>query len=214
MAEKIDTIIFDLGGVLIDWNPRYLYRKIFKSEAEVSWFLENICTSEWNDQQDAGRSFEQATQELITTHPEFKEAITAWYSRWKETISGPIPGTVDILREIRDSGQFRLYALTNWSAETFPWALDNFHFLHWFEGIVVSGVEKCRKPLPEFFQILFDRYHVKPERSLFIDDNLANIKGAKALGLNSIAFESPEQLRRVLGERGLTPFSSNGLSGR
>ena len=212
MAEKIDSIIFDLGGVLIDWNPRYLYRKIFKSEAEVSWFLENICTSEWNDEQDAGRSFEEATQELIARHPDFTEAITAWYSRWQETISGSIPGTVDILREIKDSGQFRLYALTNWSAETFPWALDNFPFLHWFEGIVVSGIEKCRKPLPEFFHILFQRYNVQPERSLFIDDNLANIKGAKALGLNSIAFESPEQLRRELKAWGLAPFSSNGKS--
>ena len=212
MAEKIDTIIFDLGGVLIDWNPRYLYRKIFKSEAEVSWFLENICTSEWNDQQDAGRSFEEATQELISKHPEFREAIAAWYSRWQETISGSIPGTVDILKEIKDSGQFRLYALTNWSAETFPWALENFQFLHWFEGIVVSGIEKCRKPLPEFFHILFERYNVKPERSLFIDDNLANIKGANALGLNAIAFKSPEQLRCDLKEWGLTSFSSNGKS--
>ena len=210
MAQKIDTIIFDLGGVLIDWNPRYLYRKLFKSEEEVTWFLENICTSEWNDQQDAGRSFEEATRELIARHPEYEEPIAAWYSRWKETISGPIPGTVDILREIRDSGQFRLYALTNWSAETFPWALENFDFLHWFEGIVVSGVEKCRKPLPEFFQILFDRYNVRPERSLFIDDNIANIKGANALGLNAITFKSPEQLRGELKEWGLEPFRSNG----
>jgi 2-haloacid dehalogenase len=210
MAEKIDTIIFDLGGVLIDWNPRYLYRKLFKSEEEVNWFLENICTSEWNDQQDAGRSFEEATRQLIAKHPEFEEPIAAWYSRWKETISGPISGTVDILREIRDSRQFRLYALTNWSAETFPWALENFDFLHWFEGIVVSGVEKCRKPLPEFFQILFDRYNVKPEQSLFIDDNLANIKGANALGLNAITFKSPEQLRSELKVLGLEPFRSNG----
>jgi 2-haloacid dehalogenase len=117
---------------------------------------------------------------------------------------------VDILREIRDSRQFRLYALTNWSAETFPWALENFDFLHWFEGIVVSGVEKCRKPLPEFFQILFDRYNVKPEQSLFIDDNLANIKGANALGLNAITFKSPEQLRSELKVLGLEPFRSNG----
>lgn len=210
MAEKIDTIIFDLGGVLIDWNPRYLYRKLFKSEEEVNWFLENICTSEWNDQQDAGRSFEEATRQLIAKHPEFEEPIAAWYSRWKETISGPISGTVDILREIRDSRRFRLYALTNWSAETFPWALENFDFLHWFEGIVVSGVEKCRKPLPEFFQILFDRYNVKPEQSLFIDDNLANIKGANALGLNAITFKSPEQLRSELKVLGLEPFRSNG----
>ncbi|HEU5148556.1 MAG TPA: HAD family phosphatase, partial [Chryseosolibacter sp.] len=129
MAEKIDTIIFDLGGVLIDWNPRYLYRKIFKTEEEVSWFLQNICTSEWNDQQDGGRSFEDATRELIEKHPAYKDPIMAWYGRWQETISGPIHGTVNILRQIKQSDQYRLYALTNWSAETFPWALENFDFL-------------------------------------------------------------------------------------
>ncbi len=198
MSHKIDTIIFDLGGVLIDWNPRYLYRKIFKTEDEVAWFLENICTAEWNDQQDAGRSFEEATNELIAKHPEYREPIAAWYARWQETISGPIAGTVDILKAIKESEKFRLYALTNWSAETFPWALENFPFLHWFEGIVVSGVEKTRKPLPEFFHILFNRYKVEPSKALFIDDNLANIDGAKALGLNTIAFKDSGQLTSEL----------------
>ena len=210
MAEKIDTIIFDLGGVLIDWNPRYLYRKIFKTENEVSWFLENICTSAWNDEQDGGRSFEDATRELTEKYPEFKEPIAAWYGRWQETISGPISGTVEILKTIKEARKHRLYALTNWSAETFPWALDNFDFLHWFEGIVVSGVEKCRKPLPEFFEILFDRYNVVPERAVFIDDNLANIKGAQALGLNTITFKDPHQLARELEEMNLGAFSVNG----
>jgi 2-haloacid dehalogenase len=207
MSQKITTIIFDLGGVLIDWNPRYLYRKIFKTEEEVTWFLNNICTSEWNDQQDAGRSFDEATRELIEKHPEYKEPITAWYGRWQETIAGSIPGTVEILKRIRESKKYRLYALTNWSAETFPWALDNFEFLHWFEGIVVSGVEKSRKPLPEFFQILFDRYKVRPEDSLFIDDNLHNIEGAKAVGMNTIVFVNPEQLLEDLRTRHITPFS-------
>ena len=206
MSEKISTVIFDLGGVLIDWNPRYLYRKIFKTEDEVTWFLDNICTSEWNDQQDAGRTFEEATRDLIQKHPEFKEPITAWYSRWQETISGPIEGTVDILKNIRDSQKFRLYALTNWSAETFPWALDNFDFLHWFEGIVVSGVEKCRKPLPQFFEVLFNRYTINPSEAIFIDDNLKNIEGAKALGLNTITFESPGQLSRELQQWKLGSF--------
>lgn len=206
MADSINTIIFDLGGVLIDWNPRYLYRKIFKTEEEVSWFLQHVCTSEWNDQQDAGRSFEEATRELIRKHPEFKEPIAAWYARWQETIAGPIDGTVEILKNIKASEKFRLYALTNWSAETFPWALENFHFLHWFEGIVVSGIEKCKKPAPEFFQILFDRHQVRPGESLFIDDNLHNIEGAKALGLNTIAFETPEQLHRDLKQWKIYPF--------
>jgi 2-haloacid dehalogenase len=200
MPEKITTIIFDLGGVLIDWNPRYLYRKIFETEEEVTWFLENICTSDWNDLQDAGRSFEEATAELIQKHPEFAEPISAWYTRWQETISGPIEETVNILRVIKESGRFRLYALTNWSAETFPWALQNFEFLHWFEGVVVSGIEKTRKPSPEFFRILFDRYGINPAEALFIDDNLKNIGGATAVGLRTIAFSNGEQLAAELRE--------------
>jgi 2-haloacid dehalogenase len=203
MAKKIETVIFDLGGVLIDWNPKYLYRKLFKTEEEVDWFLNNICTSEWNDQQDGGRSFEEATRELLAKHPEWEEPITAWYGRWQETIGGPIQETVDILRAIRDSKKYRLYALTNWSAETFPWALDNFEFLHWFEGIVVSGVEKSRKPFPEFFQILFDRYKVDPKTSVFIDDNIKNVEGSNAIGLPTIQFKSPAQLKAELQNLGV-----------
>ncbi len=198
--NQIDTVIFDLGGVLIDWNPRYLYRKIFKTEEEVTWFLENICTPEWNDQQDAGRSFEAATEELVGQFPEHEVAIRAWYGRWHETISGPIHGTVEILDQIRESKKYRLYALTNWSAQTFPWALDNFKFLHWFEGIVVSGVEKTRKPFPEFYQILFDRYQINPTKAVFIDDNHKNVMGANAVGLPTIHFQSPERLKVDLGK--------------
>jgi len=203
MSQTIDTIIFDLGGVLIDWNPRHLYRKIFKTEDEITWFLNNICTSEWNDMQDAGRSFEDATLELLTKHPEWEVPIRAWYGRWQETISGPLPETVEILREIKDSGRYRLLALTNWSEQTFPWALDNFEFLHWFEGIVVSGVEKTRKPFPEFYQILFDRYKITPSRSLFIDDNIHNVEGSRNVGLPVIHFKSPGELREELRRLGV-----------
>jgi 2-haloacid dehalogenase len=191
----INTIIFDIGGVLIDWNPKYLYRKILKDEDQVQWFLNNVCTSEWNDQQDAGRSFEEATRELISQYPEWQEAIEAWYGRWQETIQGPIDDTVTLLQELKDLQKFKLYALTNWSAETFPWALDNFNFLHWFEGIVVSGHEKTRKPFPEFYQILFDRYQIDPRHALFIDDNLKNIEGAQAVGLHTIHFQNASQAR-------------------
>jgi 2-haloacid dehalogenase len=201
--STIDTIIFDLGGVLIDWNPRYLYRKIFETEQEVTWFLENICTGEWNDQQDAGRSFEDATNDLISRHPGWEAPIRAWYSRWQETIAGPVHDTVEILECFKNSSKHRLYALTNWSAETFPWALDNFEFLQWFEGIVVSGIEKTRKPYPEFYQILFDRHQVVPSNALFIDDNHQNIAGGKAVGLNTIHFESPRQLKTDLLRLGL-----------
>jgi 2-haloacid dehalogenase len=194
----IDTIIFDLGNVLIDWNPRYLYRKLFKTEEEVSWFLENICTPAWNDEQDGGRSFEEATALLLAKHPEWSVPINAWYGRWHETISGPVHGTVEILKTFKENSGYRLYALTNWSDQTFPWALETFEFLHWFEGIVISGVEKTRKPFPDFYHILLNRYAIDPAKALFIDDNIKNIEGAKAVGLNTIHFQSPEQLRSDL----------------
>lgn len=203
IQSKITTVIFDLGNVLIDWNPRYLYRKILKDENEIDWFLNNVCTSEWNDQQDAGRTFEEATRELISRHPEWEEAISAWYGRWTETINGSIQDTVDILKEIKDQNHHNLYALTNWSAETFPWALQNFEFLHWFKGIVVSGEEKTRKPFPEFFQILFDRYNLDPATAVFIDDNIKNIEGGKRVGLRTIRFQSPDQLRAELRAMGV-----------
>jgi 2-haloacid dehalogenase len=200
---KVDTIVFDLGGVLIDWNPRYLYRKIFKSEEEITWFMENICTSEWNDQQDAGRSFEVATAELLAVYPEHEVPIRAWYERWQESIGGAITGTVAILDEIRQQRKYKLYALTNWSAETFPWALDNFEFLHWFEGIVVSGREKTRKPFADIYDILIKRHVIEPKSALFIDDNVRNIHGAQVAGLQTIRFESPEQLRQELVKMGV-----------
>jgi 2-haloacid dehalogenase len=196
--STIETIIFDLGGVLIDWNPRYLYRKIFKTEEEIDWFLENICTHDWNEKQDAGRSFEDATAELLEKFPDHAAPIQAWYDRWQETIGGPVHGTVEILSEIRNSKKFRLYALTNWSEQTFPWALDNFEFLHWFEGIVVSGVEKTRKPFPDFYHILLDRYNVDPAKTIFIDDSHRNILGAKDVGIHGIHFQSPDQLKTEL----------------
>lgn len=203
MEANFDTVIFDLGGVLIDWDPRHLYRKIFKTEEEIIWFLENICTGEWNDQQDAGRSFEEATEELVNKFPEHELPIRAWYGRWQETIRGPIHETVDVLREVKEKKNHRLYALTNWSAQTFPWALQNFEFLHWFEGIVVSGVEKTRKPFPEFYQILFDRYQVNPARAVFIDDNVKNIEGGKRIGLHTIHFQNAQKLRSDLMEQNI-----------
>jgi 2-haloacid dehalogenase len=203
MNRNIDTVIFDLGGVLIDWNPRYLYRKIFETEDEVTWFLENICTGEWNDEQDAGRSFEEATEDLVRKHPEWELPIRAWYGRWQETIAGPVHETVGLLQQVRDRGEHRLYALTNWSSQTFPWALNNFEFLQWFEGIVVSGLEKTRKPYPDFYHILFDRHQIKPSNALFIDDNIQNVAGGRAVGLNTIHFKSPTQLKAELKQLGI-----------
>jgi 2-haloacid dehalogenase len=202
-STSINTIIFDLGGVLIDWNPRHLYRKIFQTEEEIEWFLQHVCTSEWNERQDAGRSFEEATNELLIKFPEHELPIRAWYDRWQETIDGTIPYSVDILRQLKESQDYRLYALTNWSEQTFPWALENFDFLHWFEGIVVSGQEKTRKPFPEFYQILLDRYQIDPAKSIFIDDVERNILGAEAVGVQGIHFKSPTQLKEDLVKLGL-----------
>jgi 2-haloacid dehalogenase len=200
---EIDTIIFDLGGVLIDWNPRHLYRKIFKTEEEIDWFLQNVCTSDWNEQQDAGRSFEVATNELLAKFPDQEVPIRAWYDRWEETINGAIPDTVELLNEIRATKEYKLYALTNWSEQTFPWAMKNFEFLHWFEGIVVSGYEKTRKPFPEFYQILLDRYQVDAPKAIFIDDVHRNILGGQAVGIPGIHFQSPAQLKSELQKLGV-----------
>jgi 2-haloacid dehalogenase len=201
--SKIDTVVFDLGGVLIDWNPRYLYRKIFKTEDEITWFMTNICTSEWNDMQDAGRSFADATEELVLKHPTHEVPIRAWYGRFPETISGAIQPTVDVLSQIKNKNAHRLYALTNWSAESFPWARNNFEFLSWFEGIVVSGEEKTRKPYADFYHILLKRYNIDPARAVFIDDNVKNIKGANEVGLNTIHFTSAQELEKDLKALGV-----------
>jgi 2-haloacid dehalogenase len=199
----ITTIIFDLGAVLVDWNPQYLYRKLFKEEAEMKHFLETICTPEWNEEQDGGRSLQEATEYLLAKHPEHAENIRAFYGRWEEMLGGAIEGTVDIFKEMKDSGRYKIYALTNWSVETFPIAHERFEFLNWFDGIVVSGTEKDRKPFPSFYKTLLTRYNVEPGEALFIDDNLRNVKAARELGIDSIHFTTPEALRESLQERGI-----------
>lgn len=201
--NNINTIIFDLGAVLIDWNQRHLYRKIFKTEAEMEWFLANVCTGEWNEEQDAGRSFAEAVKIQTDLFPQFSSEIEAFWKRWPEMMSGSIDGTVQIFESLRKLNRYKFYALTNWSAETFPFALNRFEFFTWFDGIVVSGEEKTRKPFPEFYQILFDRYQVNPTQALFIDDSLRNIEAGKKLGLNTIHFQSSEQLKNDLVKLGI-----------
>lgn len=197
---NINNIIFDLGGVLIDWNPDYMYKKIIQDENQRKWFLENICTSDWNEAQDGGRPIEEANELLIQSFPEYKELILAYYTRWEEMLNGPIVGTVDIFRSLKSQNKHGIYALTNWSAETFPRALELFDFLHWFDGRVVSGEEKTRKPFKEIYDIIINRFDLIPTETLFIDDNLRNIQAAQALGIVSIHFQSPEQLRKELLE--------------
>jgi 2-haloacid dehalogenase len=203
MSAAVKAIIFDLGGVLIDWNPAYVFDKLFTKEEKKAHFFANICTSEWNEEQDAGRSLKEATDMLVTQHPEWKEYIEAYYGRWEEMLGGPIEGTVEIFRQLKEEGRYKLYALTNWSGELFPIALQRYEFLHWFDGRVVSGDEKMRKPSPEFYQLLLRRYGLQPSETLFIDDNLRNVKAAEEMGIQCIRFTSPEQLQRELKERGL-----------
>ena len=200
---EINTIIFDLGGVLIDWNPRYVYRTIFKTEEEIDWFFENVATDDWNENQDAGYPITNATEELAAKHPEWEKEIQAYYGRWTEMLGGPIHETVEIFRQLKKIPELKTYALTNWSAETFHIALERYDFLHWFDGRVVSGEEKTRKPFHVFYQKLLDRYNVDPARSLFIDDNLRNVKAAEELGIKAIHFRNPEQLKQELINLGI-----------
>jgi 2-haloacid dehalogenase len=203
--ESRGVAIFDLGGVLIEWNPRHLYRKLFGGdEAAMEEFLANVCTPEWNERQDAGRPFAEATRALLPRHADKRELIEAWGTRFGEMIPGAIDGTVEVLAEVKARG-VPVYAITNWSAETFPPQRSRFEFLSWFDGIVVSGEERVIKPDPRIFRILFERYGVAPESAVFIDDVARNAAAASALGIHGIHFRSPEQLRRELAAVGLLP---------
>jgi 2-haloacid dehalogenase len=200
---EINTVIFDLGGVLIDWNPRYVYRTIFKTEEEIDWFFENVATHDWNENQDAGYPLDAATEDLIKKHPDWENEIRAYYGRWTEMLGGPIHETVEILKELKKIPGVKTYALTNWSAETFPIALERFDFLHSFDGRLVSGEEKTRKPFAEIYQKIIDKFSIDPAKAVFIDDNLRNIKGAEALGIKGIHFHDPKQLETELINLGL-----------
>ena len=194
----INTIIFDLGNVLVYWSPMYVYENYFDTEEKRKYFFENICTSDWNEQQDEGRSIVEATEELIKKFPEWEQPIRDFYGRWTEMLKGPVHETVEIFRQLKESGKYKLYALTNWQAGLFDIALVRYDFLHWFDGRVVSGEEKTRKPFPEFYHRLLDRYKVNPAEAIFIDDSLRNVKAAEQIGIKSIHFQSAEKLKKEL----------------
>jgi len=197
--KPIHTIIFDLGGVLIDWNPEYVFLEAFNGDRKkMEWFLNTICTSDWNENQDAGYPLKQATDDLVKQFPDYEIYIRMFYGEWPKMLGGPISGTVDTLKQLKESQNYKLVALTNWSSETFPIAQKRFDFLDWFEGIVVSGEEKTRKPFKEIYTICLERFSINPENALFIDDNSRNIKAAEALQINTIHFKNPKQLQTEL----------------
>jgi 2-haloacid dehalogenase len=196
------NIIFDIGKVLIDWDPRHLYRKMFDNEAKMEWFLENVCTTDWNVEQDRGRSFAEAVKLATALHPSFAAEIEAYDARWHETIPGVIGGTVDILETLHKKGT-PLYAITNWNQQKFAETKLNYPFLNLFRDIVVSGDEKLVKPDPKIFQLCLHRNNLVAGESLFIDDSLKNVAAAEAVGMHAHHFTTPEQLRAVLKARGL-----------
>ena len=196
---KIKNIIFDLGGVLIDWNPDYVFLKEFKGNKEkMQEFYNKVCTFDWNENQDAGYPLKKATEDRIKLFPEYENLIQMYYGRWEEMLGGAIEDSVSILKKIVENTNYKTIALTNWSAETFPIALKRYDFLHWFKGIVVSGTEKTRKPFKKIYYLTLDRYNLKASNSLFIDDNERNIIAAKEIGVNTIKFNNPSQLENDL----------------
>ena len=200
------AIVFDLGGVLIDWNPRHLYRKLIDDEARMEWFLAEVCHRAWNEEQDRGRTFAAAIEEAAARHPEHRPLIAAYFERWDEMMAGPIEGSVTILEELKEAG-YELHALTNWSAETFPFARDRFAFLDWFGSILVSADVGLIKPDPRDLRAAAGADRAPPAECVYIDDNPKNAAAAAALGFDAIAFQSPDQLRAELTRRDL-------LSGR
>jgi len=208
MTVDCTVAVFDLGGVLIDWNPRHLYRKLFQHEAEMEDFLANICTVQWNLQQDAGRSFTEACGALKLEHPNEADLIDAWFGRFDEMMAGPIAGTVDILAELAERN-VPIYALSNWSAETFPFAQRRFEFLRWFRAIFLSAQVHLVKPDPRIFKYFCENFALRPEQILYIDDLQHNVEAARTIGMHAIRFSDPASLRQELVQLSLLPSGAH-----
>jgi len=199
--KKLKNIIFDFGGVLIDWNPVYLYRKVFKTEEEVKYFLENICRYDWNLLQDKGRPLAEGTRLLQDKFPEYSEEIAQYYGRWEEMLGGTYEKNTKLIRPLKE--KYKIYGLTNWSAETLPLAMKLYDFFQDMEGIVVSGEEKIVKPDRRLYEILLERYGLRAEESLFIDDNAANIETARTLGFQVVHFTGDLNLEQFFYQNGI-----------
>jgi 2-haloacid dehalogenase len=203
MTVRPTTVVFDIGNVLVAWDPRNLYRRYFEGrEEQMEWFLSNVCTPAWNVEQDRGRSFADAVELLVKEHPpELHPMIRAFDRDWQETISGPIHGSVNILKALKRNN-VPVFAITNWNQDKFREARQRFDFLNSFDGIVVSGDERLLKPDRQIFELFYARYGVKPETAVFIDDSLRNVEGARAAGMHALHFTSAETLARDLRELG------------
>jgi len=194
------AIVFDLGGVLIEWNPRHLYRKLNRDDRAIEEFLLEVDFHGWNAAMDRGTPMADGVEQLKRQFPHRAEWIDAWMHRWRESLVGPIPGTVAILEELRAAG-LQLLALSNWNADTFAAVRGDYPFLRYFEHIVLSGEERVTKPDPEIFQRLLARSGRRAEECIFIDDVAANVAAAQSLGFDAIQFRSPRELRGELGRR-------------
>jgi 2-haloacid dehalogenase len=198
------VVIFDLGGVLIDWDPRYLYRKLIADDAVMEDFLTRVCTNEWNELQDAGRPLAEATAQLVAEHPECAELIAAYYDRWEEMVQGELSDSVRVLEDLHRAG-VPLYALSNFAAETFRRARDLLPFLTLFRDIVLSADHGLCKPDPRFYRILLDRHSIEPTEAVFVDDRPPNVEAARGLGMTGVDFRGAAALRDELVGLGLLP---------
>src|SRR3984893_7418349 len=201
---RVGAVVFDVGGVLLDWNPRHLYRKLFADQAEMERFLAEVCSPAWHAPHDRGVSTAASCAELASLHPQFSELIGAWSRRSEEMIGGVDAGSVEVLRAVREAG-LPCYALTNMEAETYPLRLKRFPFLGWFDGTVVSGRKGLAKPEPAIFTRLLDRFGLTPNTTLMIDDTNENLETASKLGIQTALFRSSRQLRAELEASGVLP---------
>lgn len=200
--NNITTVIFDFGGVLIDWNPRHLYRRFFDSPAEMETFLQEIDFASWNAQQDRGRSFMEGVRELSARFPRYTDLIRAYHEHWEESVGMPIEGSLDLLRRLKNAG-YSVFGLSNWSMETFPRTLAKHAFFNLLDDYLISGEVKSVKPDPLIFRLALARFHRQAEECVFIDDSPANISAAASLGFSCILFHSPPQLEAGLKRLGL-----------
>lgn len=199
----IKNIIFDFGGVLMDWNPRYFFRTHFNDDEKMEYFLTQVAHNEWNAEQDRGRTLKEGTEFLVAQHPDWEAEIRAYYDNWTTMLRADIPQNVEVLRKLEHT-DYQLFGLTNWSNETFPYALENYDFFKIFDGkIVVSGDEKLIKPDPKIWELLLSRYNISAEESVFIDDNEANIAAAKALGFLTVHIKPETDLESELKNLGV-----------